>query len=176
MPHWLLVSFWLLLLVAAGSVVLWTIINGISPMPTSRKVKDAVLGVTDLHGKIYELGAGWGTLLFPLAKKYPESCVVGYETSPLPFVACKIRKVFGRYENVSVVRNDFFEVNLSDADCVVCYLYPKAMERLKRKFEQELRQGTIVVSHTFAVPGWQPIKVVEVDDLYKTKVYVYEVV
>jgi hypothetical protein len=47
------------------------------------------------------------------------------------------------------------------------------MERLRPKFERELKSGSLVVSHTFAVPGWVPESVWQVDDLYRTKIYLY---
>ena len=54
----------------------------------------------------------------------------------------------------------------------MCYLFPAGMERLKEKFERELRPGTKVVSHTHGVPGWEPLETIEVD---ATPIYIYEV-
>jgi len=32
-----------------------------------------------------------------------------------------------------------------------------------------------VISNTFAIPGWKPISIYELDDMYRTKIYVYRV-
>jgi Methyltransferase small domain len=168
----------LVLIAAIGiSLVVWSIKNGISPMPTSPKVKAGMFSLlpADFRGKIYELGSGWGTLAIPLAKKFPLCQIVGFETSPIPFWVSKLWVKAVGFSNVTLQRRDFFSVDLSDASLVVCYLYPGAMNRLKAKFERELKPGTLVVSNTFAVPGWAFEKVLEVDDLYRTKIYFYKI-
>lgn len=42
------------------------------------------------------------------------------------------------------------------------------MAELQKKFEKELRPGSIVVSNVFALPTWKPISVVDNVYLYKT--------
>lgn len=160
-----------------GSVVFWSWWNGISPMPTSPKVKKHLLHLlpASVEGTVYELGSGWGTLLFPLAQKYPDNVVVGLETSPVPFLISLLLSWCYRRKNLRLCYRDFFHKDLSDAGLIVCYLYPGAMVRLKSKLA-DLKKGTWVVSNTFAVPGWEPIEVVEVNDLYHTKIYFYRTI
>lgn len=157
------------------SVVVWSIKNGISPMPSTSKAKKAILESSPsvVQGTICELGSGWGTLVLPLALRYPQCVVIGYESSPIPFFFSKIRACFSRRKNLILLRRDFFKESLSDAALVVCYLYPEAMRILRKKFEDELRPGTIIISNTFGIPGWEPIEVHIIDDMYKTKVYLY---
>lgn len=142
-------------------------------MPTLPKVKRALLEALpeQMEGDVIELGSGWGTLTKPLAVKYPKCRVVGYEISPVPYLYSKL---FCRKDNLEVFRRNFFSVDFTDVKLAVCYLYPGAMEKLKSKFECELARGAIVVSHTFAVPGWTAVKTITVSDMYRTKIYVYE--
>ena len=164
-------------IVAIGVVLLlvcvWTIKNGISPMPTSTKIKRALFEALPEHleGAIVELGSGWGTLCFPLAKRYPNCQVIGYETSPIPYAVSKLLQLLIKQKNVRFERKDFFKEHLSGASMAICYLYPTAMENLKEKLEKEGRIA--VVSHTFRIPGWMPTKTIEVKDLYHTKIYFY---
>lgn len=157
------------------SVVYWTLRNGISPMPTSGHARRGVLLLAKecKNEKIYELGSGWGTLLLPLAKEHPGSIIIGYETSPIPYFISWVRIKAAGLTNVRIIRKNFFEGDLSDAALVVCYLYPGAMERLKIKFEKELKKGASVISNTFAVPGWIPSETFKVQDFYHTIVYLY---
>nr|NGX50328.1 hypothetical protein [Chlamydiota bacterium] len=74
-----------------------------------------------------------------------------------------------------IMRQNFFKCSLHNADLVVCYLFPKGMTQLKSKFERELKPGTVVVSNTFAIPGWTPIETIEVDDIHRSKIYLYQV-
>jgi predicted O-methyltransferase YrrM len=163
---------------SAVTIVFYTLRNGISPMPTGGRVNRVVLDVlsdVNPNGRIVELGSGWGTLALGIGKRLPKCSVVGYENSPVPYFVSHLLRVVLVGANVVFDRVDFYRVALSGFDVAVCYLYPGAMEKLREKFASELRPGTLVVSHTFAVPGWEPERVVEVSDLYRTKVYVYRV-
>lgn len=157
------------------SVVMWSVRNGISPMPTSGKVRKIILDASlkASQGTIFELGSGWGTLLLPLAKGHPRCRVIGYETSPIPYYVSKVRGMISGSDNLKVVRSDFFHEPLHEAALIVCYLYPGAMKMLKQKFDEELKPGTLVISNTFSIPGWEPLEVHVADDMYRTKVYVY---
>ena len=157
------------------SIVIWTLKTGISPMPTSRKAKARMLEAfpQKIEGKIVELGSGWGTLAFPLAKRYPHCTVIGYELSPLPYLFSKLRHYFQPLPNLKIYRKDFYYIHLNDASLVVCYLFPGAMHSLRTKFDKELPRNAWVVTNTFAVPGWKPDKILTVNDLYHSKIYVY---
>lgn len=143
-------------------------------MPTSTKVKKVLFEALPEHleGVIVELGSGWGTLCFPLAARYPNCQVIGYETSIIPYAVSWFFKLFIKQKNLTFVRKNFFKVPLSHATLAVCYLYPTAMELLKEKLENEGR--ICVVSNTFRIPGWIPTKTLQVNDIYQTKVYFYD--
>jgi hypothetical protein len=162
----------------AGSIVYYSSKNGIPPAPTLNVAKQGLLGLlarNKINGNIYELGSGWGTLAFALAKQYAHCHVIGYENSIVPCLFSQIRQIFAGCRNLKLVCKDFYTTPLNDADLVVCYLFTGAMEKLRIKFESELKKGTIVVSHTFAVPFWNPIDEIVVDDIYHTRVYLYVV-
>jgi hypothetical protein len=154
-------------------VCIWTLKNGITPMPTSTKIKHIVLQNLPEHleGTIVDLGSAWGTLCFPLAKRYPHCQVIGYETSPIPYMVSRLVQLFVKRKNLTFKRKDFFKEPLSKVTLAICYLYPTAMEKLKDKLEKEGR--VFVVSHTFRIPGWTPTKTIQVSDLYHTKIYFY---
>lgn len=165
----------LLILFSMVSIAYWSIKNGISPTPTSPKVKAELLKIQLSLGSgvIYELGAGWGTLAFAYAKKYPSHQVKAYETSWIPYTFCCLRKCLSPQPNLQMYRIDFFSIRLDDAALVLCYLYRGAMKRLQLKFDAELPANCIVISHTFKIYGKTPDCIVNVADLYRTKIYVY---
>ena len=142
-------------------------------MPTSSKVRrDLFATLPHLeNGTVVDLGSGWGHLIFPLAKKYRTCKVVGYENSPIPYL---FSTLVNCVPNLTIMRKNFFKIPLRDVDLVICYLFPRAMEQLKIKLERELKPGARVISHTFAVPGWAPSQTMKVDDLYLSKIYLYE--
>ena len=165
-----------LCITAAASVLFFAIRNGIGPVPTSRKVRKAVLESlpqTPAGTVVYELGAGWGSLLFPLSRSLPHCTLIGIENSPLPFLWCWLRCKLGRHHNVKIVYANIYRADLRAAAGVVCYLYPGAMKKLETKFQEELPRGCWVLSHTFALPTTAPLTTLEASDLYRSKVYVY---
>ncbi len=156
------------------SVLFYSFKNGISPMPTSSVVRKTLMkNLPELKkGSVMDLGSGWGNLIFPLSEKYPKRQVLGYENSPLPFLFSFLLQ---NRSNLTISPRSFLGQNLEEASLIVCYLYPKLMKKLKKKLEKELKTGTWVISHTFAVPGWKPKKTIEADDLYRTKIYFYRI-
>ncbi len=158
------------------SIIYTTIKNGISPMPTSPKVKKMLLENLPSHSEapIAELGAGWGTLAFQLAKKYPDATITAFENSFVPYAFMVIRKFVFSQDNLIVSRKDFYKADLSMYHLIVSYLYPGAMTRLEKQFREQLTKETIVVSHTFALPNRKPSKTMIVSDLYRTKIYFYD--
>lgn len=152
-------------------LLLFTWKNGVSPMPTSHKIRNVLLeNLPKLNdGTVIELGSGWGNLLFPLSKKYANCSIIGFENSPIPYL---FSSFLNHSKNLKIVRHDFFEQSLRDVNLIVCYLFPASMERLKEKLERELRPGTQVVSHTYEIPNWKPKKIISVDS---SMIYLYEV-
>lgn len=162
------------------SILYWTLKNGISPSPTSPKQKKLILEAInnlnfDINGEIIELGSGFLTLAAPIANLFPKSQVIAYETSPIPYLISKLYIYFFGPSNLQLFRKDFFKCDLKNASLIICYLYPKAMEKLKIKFENELAKGTFIVSNTFAIPDLKPINTFIVNDLYQTKIYLYRI-
>lgn len=170
---------WFLFLLLGGIVgitIVYSHLYGISPTPTSPKVKKKLLSMLPnlTEGdRIVELGSGWGNLAFAFARQFPTCKIVGYEISPFPYFISKMIFITLPLPNLTLERKDFFQIPLNHVSLVVCYLYPGAMLRLKEKFEKELAPNTYVISHTFAIPGWKPIRFVQSDDLYRTPIYLY---
>ncbi len=165
------------LLAGVASIVLHTLRTGISPMPTAPKVRRQLLSLVppELEGTVLELGSGWGTLAFALADRCPRAQVVAFELSPLPYAFSRLRQRLAPRPNLRLVRADFLRAPFSGASLVVCYLFPGAMTRLAPKLLAELPPGARILSSTFALRGWKPLRTLTVDDLYRTPVYLYEV-
>ena len=163
-------------LVAAISIVFYTIRYGISPMPSSLAVRRELwLLLPELDsGEIYELGSGFGTLAIPLAKKYPNLKITGFEISPFPFWIAKIRATLLGLNNLCFKRANFLEADLSKPCLLVSYLYPEGMRRIAGKIETIEGRTQYFLSHTFALPGHQPCKQSIASDLYRSPIYLYD--
>ncbi|MDA9981969.1 class I SAM-dependent methyltransferase [Gammaproteobacteria bacterium] len=168
-----------ILILEVGVIVhlfVYTVITGISPVPTTPSVKAMMLEVAPgkEEGTILDLGSGWGTLTFAFARKYPRSQVIGYELSPIPLCFCQVRQWFKPQPNLIFQRRDYRKAPFDQAKLIVCYLFPRGMSELRPKFECELNAGCLVISNTFAVPGWGTDRVCTVKDQYATQIFVYE--
>jgi trans-aconitate methyltransferase len=157
------------------SIVYYTWRLGISPMPSTRLAQNEMFKmIPELKpGQIVELGSGWGSLLLPIAKKYPDRQIVAYEKSFIPYWISRLRILCSSSSNIEVYKSDFFQEDLSKAALVLCYLYPDAMQKLDNKLDTELSTGACILSNTFRLPSWDPHETRELNDLYNTHLYLY---
>ncbi|KPJ97311.1 MAG: hypothetical protein AMJ60_11835 [Desulfobacterales bacterium SG8_35] len=170
-------DYLILALVLSAIVVslLYTFITGISPVSSTSKSRKTIISTIspDQEGCIYELGAGWGAVAFPLARRCPKATVVAYELSPVPWFFLRIRGFFFGPRNVRILRRNFLKDNLSRASLVVCYLYPGAMAKLSSKLVLELKPSARVISNTFEIPVWTPTLVQSLEDVMCPQIFHY---
>lgn len=156
--------------------IVWTTLRlGISPMPSSAKARQAMLaeGGKAGEGIIVDLGSGWGTLAMAFARQYPQRQVIGYELSFFPWLISVLLKNIFVLNNLVFYRRNFFDADLSNAAVLLCYLYPRGMTALRDQLSSAAMGGTLVISNTFALPEFKPVKVVRLNDLYLTPIYIY---
>ena len=118
----------------------------------------------------YELGSGEGTTVLIAAKEFGSQCI-GIEIDPVRYIISRIRILFSNAKNkITVIRKNFFDVDLSRATVVYAYLVPKALLRLKPKFLKELKPGTRIISYRYPITYLPKIA-----EDKKEEIYVYEV-
>ncbi len=168
----ILLIFFLLVVI---SILWYTLRTGISPMWSSGKACQAMLGALEqqANGPLIDLGSGWGTIVVPLARKYSYHRIIGYELSWFPWLVSIIVKYCLRLDNLTLYRKDFRKAALSNASVLYCYLFPGGMRSLEEKLKRELSNEMIIISNTFALPSYQPAKVIKLKDIYHTPIYVY---
>jgi len=157
--------------------LLYCAVTGISPIPSSSPAKAMILELLpeNVEGTVLELGAGWGTLAFPLASALPGAEIVAFELSPVPWLFMLARMALTRPRNLSVLRRNFLKEKLENVSAVVCYLHSECLDTIRPKMEAELAPGTLVISNTFDIPGWQPRDEHRLECSFCPRVYVYEV-
>jgi len=147
--------------------LLYSLITGISPVSSALISRKKIIKTVSpkQKGYIYGLGAGWGALAFPIARRCPESKVFTYELSPVPCIFLKLRAFLFGPRNLKIERRNFFkDDNLKDS-LVICYLYPGAMVKLSSKLLMELKPSAIVISNTFEIPNWTPVAIQSLEDV-----------
>jgi len=122
---------------------------------------------------LYDLGCGDGRLIILAAKDMgAKSKGIDLREDLIERAKTEVKRL-NLEDKVTIIRANFFEVDISDADVVTLYLTSSANERLRPKFEKELKKGCRVISHDFKVPGWKPEGVY--DELLGHTIYTYRV-
>ena len=141
------------------SLLLFQAVTGVPPLSATRAETDNVVALLREAGLpeqavVYDLGAGWGSLVMALARTFPQARIVGIEWSPLP---CWIAWLRTRgLPNVRVLRGNFYDHDVRDAQAVTCYLMRKPMPRLARFLDGALADDTPVVALAFWFHERQP--------------------
>lgn len=119
-----------------------------------------------------DLGCGLGGPLAHLAAARPDGTFLGVESSPLPWLAARIRCL--RHRNVQVLLGSLWAQDLSGSDVVYAFLSPEPMVALWAKVKKEMKPGSTFVSHSFEVPGTPPVQVIPVDGRTGARLLVWE--
>lgn len=162
MPVWLIPILLPILITAS-----YAGISAAPWVPTRRRELELLLStMPDLKdGLAVDLGSGTGTILFAIARRYPEAKLVGYEISLLPWLAAWLRVACSpvKYRNVSFRLQSLYRADLSEAKLVTCFLlpsaYPKVIPIISKKLGSEA---------WLAVEGW-PLPNIELDHESKTE-------
>lgn len=178
MPIFLIMSFFYLFIFVAFLLVLLidSINYKITPTPSSKKVRETILSQIplSLQGEFYELGSGFGDMTFAFSQKFKDVKIMSYEKAKIPYLFQKIWIFFKRPKNIFLNYKNFLNEDLSSGSLIFCYLYRSIMPHLAKKFEQELKKGSLVITHTFAIENWKAFKIIYVNDIYKTPIYIYQ--
>jgi len=149
------------------------------PVRSSGKLKKAVLNEISKQlekaadkQKIVDLGSGWGTLLLPLAQKFPQHEFVGIERAFTPFLISSWRA--RKLPNLSFVHDDFFKYDLAKTNVVILFLIGFMMPKVTEKCLKELPKGAMVYASRFSLTEVNADKVVKLGSKMETY-YVYEI-
>lgn len=150
---------------------------------TPKSVLPYVLKALDLKDDsvVYDLGSGDARLLYFLKQNNSKATFVGLEKFIFPYILSVARKYLNKIkgvEGVKIIKQDLFDYNYSQATHLVMYLYPNVMDEMLSKFDQEIKEGTILVSIAFKFTNKQPFAEIDMerDGEYTNarKLYVYK--
>ena len=105
---------------------------------------------------VMDLGSGDGRIVIAAARKFGARGV-GIELSPaLVEESRRNARLAGVAGRVSFVEGDVLSADISPASVVTLYLLPGLIGKLEPRFISDLRPGTRIVAHAFAMAGWKP--------------------
>ncbi len=130
------------------------------------------LARTSRNDVVYDLGCGDGRIVIAAAREFGARAV-GVEHSPERVSEAREKaRQAGVAGRVQIRQQDLFDADIHDATVVALYLLPAVNLKLRPKLLAELRPGTRIVTHTFAMGDWKPDRTV---DMRGTRLYLWVV-
>jgi SAM-dependent methyltransferase len=146
--------------VVAISSIMLPQFTGAPWVPTSKELVGEILSMAELKpGELlYDLGSGDGRLVIAAERDF-DARAVGIEIDPLRVLYSRLKIFQFHLKNAKIIRSNFFNVDLREADVVTTFLLQETNDRLQQKLERELtRPNCRVVSLVFQFKGWEEIK------------------
>ncbi len=165
-PLWYLAAFVVLALTSLGSVG-----TRVPLFLSSRQAVEALAQRLPQGLRFIDLGCGVGGPLAGLARRRPDLILHGVEAAPLNWLASRLR-LDGR---ARIRLGSLWDEDLSRYDVVYAYLSPAPMARLWKKASREMRPGSLLISNSFPIPGVPPDEVMELDDLTRSRLYLWRI-
>jgi tRNA G37 N-methylase Trm5 len=134
-------------------------------VPTPHEVVDEMLRIAGVKqgDVLYDLGSGDGRIPIAAAKQFGIRAT-GIDIDPeRVWEASQNARRDGVEKLVQFREQDIFKADFGDATVVTLYLHPDVNARLRPRLWAQLKPGTRVVSHQFAMGDWVPEKVAEVN-------------
>ena len=160
----------LVLLVCVVGIIsiLWTDLKGAPYVATPNQTVRRMLELAEVSSQdvVYDLGSGDGRVLWLAAQEFGAR-TVGVEIDPFRYAWTKLLIRFKRLQaQVTVIRADFFNVDLSSATVVTAYLLRDTNRKLMEKLVHELPPGARVVSRKYIFPNWDLVQEDPIEELY----------
>lgn len=148
------------------------------PVPTVGGVKEGMLSGTEEyiknlpHATVVDLGSGWGSLLIPLAAKYPQHTFIGYERVWLPYIVSRWRT--RKLPNIKLYRQDFFTADFADVDAILCFQLASIMQKLLPYLQKHINKTVRIYVNRYPFKDLEPLEKVSVEGDYAVY-YAYDI-
>ena len=133
-------------------------------VPTSPEGVQAMLKLAGVKPSdvVYDLGCGDGRIVVAAAKNFGAHAV-GVDIDPRRIQEARANaKSAGVESLVRFEQNDLFQADIHTASVVTLFLLPEVNVRLRPRLLHDLRPGSRIVSNTFDMGDWKPVKEFEV--------------
>ena len=164
----ILLIFQLLLLILAAIACFITTILGIlfiisemysslpdAPfIPSFKKAKDKMIEFSEIKPgeKVVDLGCGDGRLVFAASDKGANA--IGVEITIFVYWYAKILQFVFKKKG-KLIRGNLYDHDIRDADVLFCYLMPRQLNKIDKKFKEECKKGCRIICNSFKLPGWE---------------------
>lgn len=130
-------------------------------LPTPQEAVEGMLDLAEVRESdiLYDLGSGDGRILITAAQRFGTRGV-GIDIDPKRISqAIANASQAGVSDRVTFLQRNLFESDFQEATIVVLYLLPHLNLRLRPRLLQQLKPGSLILSHDFDMGDWQPHQV-----------------
>jgi len=112
---------------------------------------------------VIDLGCGDGRIAVAAVTDFGARSI-GYDLDPERVAESKENgRRAGVADRTHFEVRDVLAADISQANVVVMYLFPLLIETLEPRLLSELGEGTRIVSHSFPIRGWTPVRTIAVE-------------
>jgi len=165
------------------ALVISAAIAGVSAapwLPTKAKDRNHLFEHLKLEPgqKVLDLGCGDGSMLFAVARKFPETECVGCDISLLPLLFGWARKFLkpSAYKHVHIRFGNLFKQSVAGFDVVFIFLLPKSYPRLVELMKRDLKNESQVIVEAWPLPHITPDETLRAEGCLPIFVYTGKVI
>lgn len=105
------------------------------------------------HGRlrVADLGCGYGSLLLPLAERFPQHEFVGLEWDMAAYWLARFRS--RNLKNVRIVYGNFMAQSWQSFDLILCFIGNDIAAAVSHKICRECKNSALIISEAFSLPG-----------------------
>lgn len=118
----------------------------------------------------YDLGSGNGKVVF-LVEQLSGAKVKGFELGWWTILYAKLKALI-KGSKAEFVNKNFFKQDWSGANYIYCYLYPPLMASIEKKFQTEMKLGSVAIVRDFPFPSMPHIQKYYLPK--KHEIYIYK--
>ena len=129
-------------------------------VPTTDQAVNAMLKLADVKpgDTVYDLGCGDGRIVIAAARDF-KAHAVGFDIDPTRIKEARENaKKAGVESRVRFEEKDLFDADIHPATVVTLFLLPNINLKLRPKLLRDLKPGTRIVSNTFDMGDWKPVR------------------
>ena len=118
--------------------------------------------------RVADLGSGDGSIVIEAARS--GAIATGIEMNPflIPYSRWRAKRAHVQ-DRTTFIKGDIRAFALHNTDVVFLYLLPGLLSKISGRLSSELKQGAIVISNAFPIPGWTPAEEKDGVFLYRIK-------
>lgn len=135
-------------------------------VPTPQNIVERMLELARVGPQdvLYDLGCGDGRICITAASRYGARSV-GIDIEPYWIQQCEANAAAAGVSHLTSFRSeDACYSDIQEATVVTLYLVDGSVQTVAREILKDLRPGTRIVSHSFAIRGWEPTESALVPD------------